>query len=433
MIANASRNLTCGEREGSVESAEPGLSFRGAVISVGGSHEPIVISLNQARPGFVLFLVSAGSTPQIEQNILPALAYTPQYNCTTVPDESDLPACYEAARDAIPGWLKERNLSPAEVYVDITGATKPMSAALAMAAAEHFSHFTYVRGKERDKGGLGVVKAGTEEVFRTVNPWDKLATLERNRATWLFRSGYAEAAAEQLRQAAGKCSPELQQELKTLADLADCFASADRFQYGDVYVKYRRLRDRLDLIFSHRSQHQLFVALDQLAEHWNQVVEENKRGGDAVCATLRELLANAERRGAQGRYDDAVARLYRATELFAHGELQRAFGWRFGKPQLLLKDEISKEARKSVDGQYAPKLGVKESFGALRYSPLPEHKGLADRYEEIEPHLQKRNNSILAHGVRPATQEDSEKFWSALLPVVGVTEDAIPRWPELEF
>jgi CRISPR-associated protein (TIGR02710 family) len=412
------------------------VTFRGAVVSVGGSAEPIIKNLSEARPGFVLFVVSAGSKPEVEQNILPRLGYTAQYNCAQVPDETDLAACYEAVRGVMPGWLKDRGLRPEEVYVDITGATKPMSAGLAMAAAERFSHFTYVRGKERDKGGLGVVVSGTEEVFRTVNPWDKLATRERDRATWLFRSYYPNSAAEQLRQAADKCSQELQQELKTLAELSDLFADVDRFHFKELKDRYAKHREALHLVFSHRSALHLFEQIEQLAAHWKQLQSESYKGGAAVSATLRELLANAERRAAQGRYDDAVARLYRAAELFVQGKLYEAFGAKFGKvrrdqiPQQHLSNWMAAFGE-AGNGLYV--LAVKDGFRAMAFAPQAELREVAQRYESIDKHLQKRNNSILAHGVQACSEEGFTSLWAALLPVVEVREEEIPRWPELKL
>ena len=412
------------------------MTFRGAIISVGGSAEPIAKSLNAATPAFVLFVVSGGSKAEIEQRILPKLTYTPQYNSTLVTDESDFATSYQVVREAIPRWLEERRLEERDVYVDITGATKPMSAGLAMAAAEHFSHFMYVGGRERDKAGLGVVVSGSEEVFRTVNPWDTLATRERDRATWLFRSYYPQPAAEQLRQAAGKCSPELQQEIETLAELSDCFASVDRFHFRNAYGNYRKLRDRLNLTLSHRGLFSVFQSIEHLADHWRSVEEESESDGKRVSATLRELLANADRRAAQGRYDDAVARLYRASELFAQGRLYESFGARLGK---MGRDQIPSEHidhwvstfGDRQNGVYV--LGVREAFAALGFSRDPQHRAIAQRYEALHHHLQKRNSSILAHGLQPCTQEGCASLRSAVLVAVNVTEDEVPRWPELQF
>lgn len=410
------------------------MSFRGAVISVGGTPEPIVKSLSDARPHFVLFVVSVGSQPAVEQNILPNLTYTPQYTCAVVPDEGDFAACYETVRNAIPIWLKERGLGTEEVYVDITGGTKPMSAGLAMAGAERFSHFSYVGGKERDKGGLGIVVSGSEQAFPTLNPWDKLAGRERVRSTLLFRDGHADEASGLLQQAAAKCTAALQEELKTWAELARLFAEADRFQFSNLAHQYGKLEGKLRLMFSHRLQWDVFERLQRLIEHWQGVAEERGTQGERVCATLVEMIANAERRAKQERYDDAVARLYRTAEVCVQGKLYGAFGCRLGRIQI---NQVPAQFRAKFQtefgllGEY--QFGLKKGFNALRYSEKAEHREIAGRYDAIQGHLQKRNNSILAHGLQPAGKEDFLRFWKALLPVVDVKDEEIPRWPELEF
>jgi hypothetical protein len=64
-----------------------------------------------------------------------------------------------------------------------------------------------------------------------------------------------------------------------------------------------------------------------------------------------ELLANARRRRRQARYDDAVARLCRAVELFAQNRLYAAFG--------------AKSSRLSLDSLYA-------SLAAQFHAAFPE-------------------------------------------------------------
>ena len=88
------------------------MTFRGAVISVGGSPQPIAVSLNEAKPAYVLFLVSEDSRPEVETRILSKLNYTPQYNCAMTPNPGDVAICYEIVRQKLPGWLAERGLQP---------------------------------------------------------------------------------------------------------------------------------------------------------------------------------------------------------------------------------------------------------------------------------------------------------------------------------
>lgn len=412
------------------------MTFQGAVVSVGGSPEPIAVSLNEAKPGFVLFVVSHDSKAEVENKILPRLSYSPQYNYAVTPNPGDVAACYEAVRKRLQDWLEERGLGPGQVYVDITGGTKPMSSGLAMASAERLTHICYVTGKERDKAGLGVVISGTEYVLFTSNPWDKLATRERDRATWLFRNGYPQAAADLLREASKKCNRELQQELLTLAALADLFADVDRFHFRDLKTPYEDHCEALCLLFSHRSKLDVFGRIEQAAAHWQGLQAELYSKGAKVAATLRELLANAERRAQQARYDDAIARLYRAAELFAHGKLYEAFQAKLGKVHRHQipeehRDEWMRTFRESEEAVY--KLGVKDAFRALALSGNPEHRAIADSYESIRNHLHRRNDSILAHGVEPCTKDAFNALWGALLPTVRVREEEIPRWPRIDF
>ncbi|HEX5482329.1 MAG TPA: TIGR02710 family CRISPR-associated CARF protein [Terriglobia bacterium] len=412
------------------------MNFRGVVISVGGSAEPVLKSLQHHQPEAVLFFVSSDSRSEVEEKILPALDRVLQYSFAETENPGDLAVCYEALRNKIPGWLSDRALQPQEVLVDITGGTKPMSAALALAGAELFSQFSYITGKERDKAGLGTVISGTEFVLFTSNPWDKLATRERDRSKWLFSESHAGAASRILLQAADKCSPSLRERLRTLGDLARLFAESDLFRFDNLQNEFNRIKPKLELIFS--EDFSAFERLRALAMHWSEVQQEKNLKGKQVSATLLELLANAERRAKQGRYDDAIARLYRAAELFVQGELNRAFQAHLGKVKL---ENVPSEHReecqrrfKSIRGQEdVCLLGIETGFEALRFSPHPEQHEIAGRYDKLKNHLQKRNGSILAHGLRPASQEDFEWLWQSLLPIVGVADDTVPRWPKLDF
>ncbi len=58
---------------------------------------------------------------------------------------------------------------------------------------------------------------------------------------------------------------------------------------------------------------------------------------------------------------------------------------------------------------------------------------MAGQYETLKAHFQKRNDSILAHGLRPAGHEDFEGFWKALLNATRISHQAIPRWPVTAF
>jgi len=69
--------------------------------------------------------------------------------------------------------------------------------------------------------------------------------------------------------------------------------------------------------------------LEEQLSFLRKLVEEE---GKPTENLLEDLLANAERRAETGRYDDALARLYRALELAAEADLYHRTGIVLGAP-----------------------------------------------------------------------------------------------------
>src|SRR5690606_23536159 len=111
--------------------------------------------------------------------------------------------CYAALRGALPRMLQHWRIGPGNVTVDCTAGTKTMSAALALAAVEHFHQFCYVGGKDRDKAGLGIVASGSEVLRRQPNPWQELGVREVERMALVWQKGSWDEAADMLESLAG--------------------------------------------------------------------------------------------------------------------------------------------------------------------------------------------------------------------------------------
>ncbi len=406
------------------------MSLRGMIATVGGSPEPVRMAL-EARPGYVLFVVSSGSKPEVKSKILPGLDYVPQYGYSEVSDHQDIGICYQRIRSDIERWLVERELKPEEVYVDITGGTKAMSAALMLAAVEHFKNFTYVGGSSRDSGNLGTVITGSECIVQCQNPWNTYAVRDLERANGLLEGFYADSAAAILEHAAGKCDESQRARLEAFAGLARAFGMADRFEYK-AYGELRKCCERLKLF-----DYALSKKLASLYEHWGTVWDQVKqKDRTAGRATLLELLANAERRAKQSRYDDAVGRLYRAIELRGQQLVRKAFGAELGKVPIksfpvASREDVIKKLGQPGGGPY--KLGVRKLFQVLAFSEDRSLSEQAQIYDCLENHLQKRNNSLLAHGSQPVEKESFESFWVSTLSAFDICDSAIPRWPKLEL
>ncbi|MCS7315867.1 MAG: TIGR02710 family CRISPR-associated CARF protein [Bryobacterales bacterium] len=410
--------------------------MKGAVLSVGGSEQPIIKALTWHPAEFVLFVVSEQSVAQVKDKILPALDYQPQYELLRVNAPDDLGTCYEQCRKGIRDWLERRGLSGDDVYFDNTGGTKPMSSALAMAAMEWIRRYHYVSG-QRDKGELGVVISGTERPIEGVNPWIEMGLRQRQLAQRFYELGYAEQAAALLDEAA-RHSERQRGTIKAYAALCRLLGKLDRLKFDTLLHDLGPWKQALEVAFEHAENREALAWLRGLHDYFKNLQEESKKK-EQHPNCLRELLASARRRARQMLYDEAVARLYRAVELYGQDRLYRAFGARLGKVRPTnLSPELAQAFRQKFpqawdeqEGCY--KLGLKNLFAALALSPCEEDKALAKAYEKLHPPLQKRNESWLAHGTRPATSEDFQEFWSAVLEVLGIGEDTLPEWPRLSF
>ena len=410
------------------------MKFNALIASVGGSPQPVIKAIEWQKPDFILFVVSEGSRAQVEGEVLPALDYVPQREFAVVPDHQDIGTCYQEIRDAASAWLARLGIADSEVYVDNTGGTKPMSSALAMAAVERFSAFTYVGGARRSAEGLGVVLDGAENVISARNPWNQYAVRDLERANWLLSQFHADAAARILGEAAGRCDKEFRNRLLGFADLAEAMGEADRFRFGAAFKKFNGRRRELEFTLGYPA----FSSAATLSDAWNKLDLQTKSDGKTPGReTLLELLANAERRAKQSRYDDAAGRLYRAVELRGQQLARYAFGAELGRPRL---DDFPANRRADAqallgapdeDGRY--KLGVQKLYEALSLSEDEILREQGAAYERLKGHLAVRNESLLAHGLKPVREEVFNNFWRDALDVLGVQESEIPRWPELNL
>ena len=305
------------------------MAFRGLIATVGGTADPIVLTIQQNQPEFVLFIVSADSRGTAELALEASeLALPPQCYYLEVSDPQHFGTSYEEIRRGTEDWLTEHKLDALEVTVDITGGTKVLSAALALSGVEQFREFTYTGGSARDKGGLGVVRNGTEYVVTSLNPWDTYAVRDLERANRLLEKFHADIAAVVLREAAGRSGCSYKKQLAAFSALAKALASSDRFDFPKAVSHYESCREELAAAFDG----DLYAQLEQHYLRWQRLRNETK--DDCVTPgreTLLELFANAERRKAQGRHDDAVGRLYRAVELHGQQLVKQAFGGELGR------------------------------------------------------------------------------------------------------
>ena len=380
------------------------------ICTVGGSHQPIVSAINDQCPDYVTFICTGkdpatgrpGSSIQITGvgNCIkagfgddkPTLPNIPAQTglsadridvCCTLSD--DLDQIYLDCDNAITDVL--RRFPDANIIADYTGGTKSMSAGLVMAALEHQDvTLQLVTGSRSDlikvhDGSQYAVHANSEQIRfeRLIAPY---------RQAW-SRYAYSEAEAG-LRQLDAPRSHELRGQFSKFRDLSRAFADWDNFNHQSALTALQRYAPGLS------ANLKVYLAIALRLNDQNPAKRE--------AAQLFDLYLNARRRAAQGRYDDAIARVYRLLEWTA---------------QWLLKTQCNIETAnvdptaipegmgltKNRDGQYQAGLFV--AWQLVNLKTTGEAASFIQREEKnLLNHLKIRNKSILAHGFEPVKDSD---------------------------
>jgi CRISPR-associated protein (TIGR02710 family) len=332
----------------------------------------------------------------------------------------------------VEGWLARG--ADYRVVVDFTGGTKCMSAALALQAHRWRCLFGYVGGSERTKEGVGIVVSGKEQVLHCHNPWDALGYQAVEDAVILFDQGAFPAAGRLLERALRNVeNPARKRELQAVRTLAEAYEAWERFDHpaaAGKLVELEKYANDLHALFGAEKADRLH---SELQAHQKHLAALDIKAGPTRELVL-DLLANARRRAAEGRHDDAVARLYRAIEAVAQVRLRQQHA--IPETEHVPLDRVPESLRgrwasRAEEGQI--KLGLQEDYALLAELGDP----LGQRFQDLRLHdwqrspLSSRNQSILAHGFRPVGNKVFEALWRAALQLADVEEGQLPAFPRL--
>ncbi|MEA3275567.1 MAG: TIGR02710 family CRISPR-associated CARF protein [Pseudomonadota bacterium] len=402
------------------------------VCTVGGSHQPILTALRELRPDFVLFLCTGkdpatgrpGSVSQItgkgkpvEQQgddgtieklpNIPTQAGLPaeRFAVREVPAD-DLDAAVAIILDAIADLLKR--FPDAAFVADYTGGTKTMTAALVMAALESEGvDLQLVTGARED---LVRVHDGSQYGFAVGTEGIRLRRAMAPYLSAWARFAYGEAA-QGLAELGRPLDAQLRAELQIATDLSYAFDAWDRFDHPAAIQRLGPYRSRVG-----KTHARLLTFLECLAG-----TGENPR---RAPARLWDLWLNAQRRARQGRYDDAVARVYRLLEWVAQWLLA-------GKGILtanIAHDQIPEGMQITPNRDGKLQAGLVNAWELVaHYVQGPAREFAIGERNRMRNHLLVRNGSILAHGETPvdgqAWRELDGWVQETLLPVL--TEESV--------
>jgi hypothetical protein len=135
--------------------------------------------------------------------------------------------------------------------------------------------------------------------------------------------------------------------------------------------------------------------------------------GEYSIEKVKELIANASRRAEEGKYDDAVARLYRATEMLAQVGFMEQFGQSTSKfPARLLPDSIRRLFFRDESPDAEKGFGFQEAYQVLDAVGHQYGKTYHDNEDKFKAIMCTRNCSILAHGSIPLDKTAYDKLYT---------------------
>ena len=388
------------------------------ILTIGtgkGVENGLAKSIDMNNPEQIVFIATPESEAMVDQI---GAAFEHLYHRTLPPHqiirlnkESYVEAAYLAACEAI-AQARRMGYALEEITLDFTSGTKAMSVGAALAALlSECEKMSYIGGFERDPHGR--VVTGTEIVM-AFTPNQVFSDYKKQVALRMFNAYQFDAGLSILHEAQQRG---MRDDLTQLDILFRAYERWDKFDHAAALSHFehpdlaRDLRKRI-------GNNKGFIS---------RIVNAAAKPPVILPELLIDLFVNARRRMEEGKDDDAVARLYRLTEMIAQYRLQQKdVNTSDVKPEALPEAiRAYYEALRGESGKV--KLGLMQAFRLLgelgEEAFLPQYA----QYEALRGLLKQRNDSILAHGVTPVSRDIATKLVERIEPLLRETVPQMDR------
>lgn len=266
-----------------------------------------------------------------------------------------------------------------------------------------------------------------------VSPWQLFAVEEKQRIALYFNRYQFTAAQDAIAHLPPALPERERRTFDSLAHIIEGYAAWDRFDHRRAAAAIGRgLRD-LEPFCAALESSPLKPFCAQVAQNqaFLQSIAKTKEPDTPLVV---DLLSNARRRQEEGKYDDGVARLYRALEMIGQIAFRETFACATGgvNPDILpvalretFKQRYMDERRRTLQ------LPLSATFQALKETGHAAGQAYASAEQELGALLLARNGSILAHGNTPVDAETFERL-DTLIRTHFDLPDAVP-FPRLEW
>lgn len=324
------------------------------------------------------------------------------YQIAELESIDDFNACFEIFETKIWEFKYSEDGKDYQIIMDYTSGTKTMSAAMACCGMFYRTDLISIGGDR----STGEVSAGTELInYQNLYKIYDRFVLVRSRNN--FNSYRFRECIEILQYIV-----DLNIHKESFLALCEGYYAWDMMDFEEAYNQLRQVNANHMEVVEIKST--LKKNLNALGIIVNSRSENLKN-----CYILASLINNSIRRAEEYKYDDAIARLYRSFELIAQIRLTKYNVKSSDVDVSLLKEhnvseEFINELKKiREDGKI--RIGLVKDFTLLNELDDELGKIYLENESKIKNMTQKRNNSILAHGLDSQSKQDFDEFLEVVL------------------
>ena len=383
-------------------------------------------TINKIYPNYVVFFASDRSKNTIKyieelfKHENDEFVVGEDYEVVLINAIDDFNTCFEVFESKL--WELDMDITKEyQIIMDYTSGTKTMSAAMACCGMFYTKDLISVGGDR----STGEVSVGTE-IINYQNLYKIYDRLSLMRIRNYFNANRFMPCIDILNQIV-----DLSIHKESLLNLCKSYYYWDNMDLEKAYSYLTKV----DI-----NQWEFLELKVKLEKNLNAlgIIVNSRSENLKKCYILASLINNSKRKAADYKYDDAIARLYRSFELIAQIKLLK-YGIVSSDIDVsaLLEKNVSQDfiaylEKMREDGKI--RIGLTADFLLLNELGDDLGKYYMANENKIKNLTQKRNNSILAHGLDSQSKEDFDNFLAIVVDLALKLDKDMKRFlNETEF
>ena len=298
-----------------------------------------------------------------------------------------------------------------KIFINYTSGTKSMSVAAALCSVVYKTKLMSLSG-DRNKYGVVEHQRGTYKTQNLYSVYNQFNIDKMKRYFNIYR---------------------FEETMEICDEIVDFENASIYKQVFDYYNKWDKFnhKNKLDTIdssiFDDEQFVKQFIKNQEAIKILKRIQDENRD-----YYIIADLINNSQRRYEEGKYDDAVARLYRSIELIAQTKLKIEYGISTDNIDLSkIKTKVSSYYYQGLKNRSKGKLqlGLKQDYKLLKQMNDKLGKAFYENpdFKEI---LDARNYSILAHGTNAISKEKYVEMKKLTIELATILHKKIPEYIE---